>query len=196
MTLKAFDMLISELMMLPGIGRKSAQRIAFFLLKQPDGVLKKMAAVLSQVKDKIKPCERCFNLSEDGLCAVCRDERRTAEICVVQDVADLMAIEKTGEYSGKYHVLNGAISPMDGIGPENLTIGKLLERLDAEAVSEVILATNFTVEGEATAMYISRLLKNRRIKTYRIAHGLPVGGSLEYADEATMMKALEGKREI
>ncbi|MBN1355740.1 recombination protein RecR [bacterium] len=189
-------MLISELMMLPGIGRKSAQRIAFFLLKQPDGVLKKMAAVLSQVKDKIKPCERCFNLSEDGLCAVCRDERRTAEICVVQDVADLMAIEKTGEYSGKYHVLNGAISPMDGIGPENLTIGKLLERLDAEAVSEVILATNFTVEGEATAMYISRLLKNRRIKTYRIAHGLPVGGSLEYADEATMMKALEGKREI
>jgi recombination protein RecR len=196
LTLKAFDVLISELMILPGIGRKSAQRMAFFLLKQPTQTVNRLAGALSQLKEKIVPCRTCFNLSEGGLCPICQNPQRTHEVCVVEDVADVMAIEKTGEYTGRYHVLGGAISPLDGIGPEELTITALIERIQGESITEIILATNFTLEGEATSMYLARLLRDVPVKVYRIAHGLPVGGSLEYADEATMTKALEGKREV
>ncbi len=196
MSIKAFDNLVRELSSLPGIGKKSATRIAFHLLKQPDSSLNRLGEVISGIKQKIIPCRRCFNFSETGICDICMDPDRGSEICVVQDVSDLLAIERTQEYSGRYHVLNGAISPLDGIGPGNLTIGHLIKRVESEQVSEVILATNFTVEGEATAMYIAGLLKPKGVKLYRIAYGLPVGGSLEYADEATMTKALEGKREL
>jgi len=195
--LKAFDALVRELTVMPGIGPKSARRIAFFLLKQSQSTLTRMGETISQIKTKIMPCRRCFNLSDDGLCSICKDPRRQSELCVVEEVSDLMAIERTGEYSGRYHVLNGVLSPLDGIGPDDLKISELIDRVERENINQVILATNFTVEGEATAMYLSKLLSSQKnVKIFRIAYGLPVGGSLEYADEATMMKALEGKREF
>ena len=194
--IKAFTRLVEELMVLPGIGRKSAQRIAFFLIKQPEKTVQRLSGAIGQIKEKIIPCRRCNNYSEDGLCSICGNPDRRPELCIVEEVGDLMAIERMGEFKGKYHVLNGVISPLDGIGPEDLAIGSLINRIETEAVQEVVLATNFTVEGEATAMYLARLLKPKGVKVYRLAHGLPVGGSLEYADEATMSRALEGKLEI
>jgi recombination protein RecR len=194
--IKALRDLTEELGKLPGIGRKSAQRIAFYLLKQPKTRAEKLAGAIVQLKEKIMPCRECFNISEDGLCAICKDPQREKLLCVVEDIGDLLAIERTGEFHGIYHVLTGVISPLDGIGPENLKIRELLHRVEELRIEQVILATNLTVEGEATAMYISRLLKPKGAKVYRIAHGLPVGGSLEHTDEATMVKAFEGRKEM
>ncbi len=189
--------LIDELGRMPGIGPKSAQRIAFHLLKLPRADALKLATAIVEVKDKISFCERCFNVSEGPLCGICRDERREPHVmCVVEEPRDIAAVEKTHEYRGVYHVLQGAISPIEGIGPEQLRIKELLTRLDPEGVTEVILCTNPNIEGEATAMYLARLLKPLGIKVTRIASGLPVGGDLEYADELTLGRALEGRREV
>jgi len=194
--LRALQELISELEKLPSIGRKSAQRIAFHLLKQPVKDVERLAHSIRQLKEKIVSCPNCFYISEQGLCEICNDSDREHVICVVQEIGDVMAIERVGEFKGKYHVLNGVISPLDGIGPEDLKIKELIARIDNESIKELIIATNFTVEGEATAMYLTRLLKPRKVKLFRLAYGLPVGSNLEHADEATMLKALEGKREL
>ncbi len=189
--------LIDELGRMPGVGPKSAQRIAFHLLKLPKEDAVRLARVIVEAKEKVAWCERCFNLSEGPLCGICADERRDGHtICVVEEPKDLVAVEKTGEFKGRYHVLQGAISPIEGIGPDQLRVKELLARLDPEGVTEVILCTNPNIEGEATAMYLGRLLGPMGIKTTRIASGLPVGGDLEYADELTLGRALEGRREL
>jgi recombination protein RecR len=189
--------LIDELGRLPGIGPKSAQRIAFHLLKLPAEDANRLARAISEAKERVTFCERCFNVSEGPLCFMCTDDRRDPSvICVVEDARDIVAIEKTGEFRGRYHVLLGAISPIDGIGPEQLKVRELLSRLEPEGVREVILCTNPNIEGEATAMYLARLLKPLGLRVTRIASGLPVGGDLEYADELTLGRALEGRREV
>lgn len=189
--------LIDELGKLPGIGPKSAQRIAFHLLKVPREDALRLSRAISEVKDRVSFCVRCFNIAEDEECGICRDERRDpALLCVVEEPRDIVAVEKTGEFSGRYHVLQGAISPIEGIGPDQLRIKELVARLEPEGVQEVILCTNPNIEGEATAMYLSRLLKPLGLKVTRIASGLPVGGDLEYADELTLGRALEGRREV
>jgi recombination protein RecR len=189
--------LIDELGRLPGVGPKSAQRIAFHLLKvaKPDAL--RLANAISQAKDRVSFCQRCFNIAEGDACELCTDDRRDPTLlCVVEEPRDIVAVEKTQEFNGRYHVLQGAISPIEGVGPEQLRIRELLQRLDAEGVEEVILCTNPNLEGEATAMYLSRLLKPLDVKVTRIASGLPVGGDLEYADELTLGRALEGRREV
>jgi len=189
--------LIDELGRLPGIGPKSAQRIAFHLLKLPAEEANRLARAISEAKERVTFCERCFNVSEGPLCPMCTDDRRDQSVvCVVEDARDIVAIEKTGEFRGRYHVLLGAISPIDGIGPEQLKVRELLARLEPEGVREVILCTNPNIEGEATAMYLARLLKPLGLRVTRIASGLPVGGDLEYADELTLGRALEGRREV
>jgi recombination protein RecR len=193
--------LIDELGRLPGVGPKSAQRIAFHLLKLPAVDALRLSSAIARAKERVTFCSRCFNIAEgsgDGdLCELCTDDRRDSTlVCVVEEPRDIVAVEKTQEYHGRYHVLQGAISPIDGIGPEQLRIRELLGRLDAEGVQEVILCTNPNLEGEATAMYLSRLLKDLDVKVTRIASGLPVGGDLEYADELTLGRALEGRREV
>lgn len=193
--------LIDELARLPGIGPKSAQRVAFYLLKVPPADAKRLAHSIVEVKDKVRLCRLCFNVSDQELCEYCRDSRRDASlICVVQEPPDIVALERTREYRGLYHVLQGAISPIEGIGPEELRTAELLDRLkpapDAPPVIEVILATNPNIEGEATAMYLSRLLSPLGIIVTRLASGLPVGGDLEYADEVTLGRALEGRRRV
>ena len=189
--------LIDELGRMPGVGPKSAQRIAFHLLKLPKEDAVRLARVIVEAKERVAWCERCFNLSEGPLCGICADDRRDGHtICVVEEPKDLVAVEKTGEFKGRYHVLQGAISPIEGIGPDQLRVKELLARLDPEGVTEVILCTNPNIEGEATAMYLGRLLGPMGIKTTRIASGLPVGGDLEYADELTLGRALEGRREL
>jgi len=189
--------LIDELGRLPGIGPKSAQRIAFHLLKLPAEDANRLAHAISEAKDRVTFCERCFNVSEGPLCPMCTDDRRDPSVvCVVEDARDIVAVEKTGEFGGRYHVLLGAISPIDGIGPEQLKVRELLARLEPEGVREVILCTNPNIEGEATAMYLARLLKPLGLRVTRIASGLPVGGDLEYADELTLGRALEGRREV
>ena len=189
--------LIDELGRLPGIGPKSAQRIAFHLLKLPADDANRLARAISEAKARVTFCERCFNVAEGPLCALCTDDRRDGTIlCVVEDARDIVAVEKTGEYAGRYHVLLGAISPIDGIGPEQLKVRELLARIEPEGVGEVILCTNPTIEGEATAMYLARLLRPLELRITRIASGLPVGGDLEYADELTLGRALEGRREV
>ena len=189
--------LIDELGRLPGIGPKSAQRIAFHLLKLPAEDANRLARAISEAKERVTFCERCFNVSEGPLCPMCTDDRRDQSVvCVVEDARDIVAIEKTGEFRGRYHVLLGAISPIDGIGPEQLKVRELLARLEPEGVHEVILCTNPNIEGEATAMYLGRLLTPLGLKVTRIASGLPVGGDLEYADELTLGRALEGRREL
>jgi recombination protein RecR len=189
--------LIDELGRLPGIGPKSAQRIAFHLLKLPAEDANRLARAISEAKERVTFCERCFNVSEGPLCPMCTDGRRDPSVvCVVEDARDIVAIEKTGEFRGRYHVLLGAISPIDGIGPEQLKVRELLARLEPEEVREVILCTNPNIEGEATAMYLARLLKPLGLRVTRIASGLPVGGDLEYADELTLGRALEGRREV
>jgi len=182
---------------MPGVGPKSAQRIAFHLLKLPREDALRLARAINEVKDKVAFCERCFNVSEGPLCGICTDERRDSHlVCVVEEPKDIVAVEKTHEFKGRYHVLQGAISPIEGIGPDQLKVKELLARLDPEEVTEVILCTNPNIEGEATAMYLARLLKPLGIKVTRIASGLPVGGDLEYADELTLGRALEGRREV
>jgi recombination protein RecR len=189
--------LIDELGRLPGIGPKSAQRIAFHLLKLSVDDAARLARAITEAKAKVRFCERCFNVAEGQYCGLCSDERRDGHmICVVEEARDIVAVEKTGEYRGRYHVLLGAISPIEGIGPEQLKVRELLARLGPEEVEEVILCTNPNIEGEATALYLARLLKPLGVKVTRIASGLPVGGDLEYADELTLGRALEGRREL
>jgi recombination protein RecR len=195
--------LIDELSRLPGIGPKSAQRVAFHLLKATPQDARRLAQAIVEAKDKVRLCRTCFNVSDQELCEYCRDPRRDPSlICVVQEPPDIAAIERTREYRGLYHVLQGAISPIDGVGPEDLRIGELLERLKAPAadggdgVTEVILATNPNIEGEATAMYLARLIGPVGVRLTRLASGLPVGGDLEYADEVTLGRALEGRRPV
>jgi recombination protein RecR len=189
--------LIDELGRLPGVGPKSAQRIAFHLLKVEKVDALRLATAIIEAKDRVTFCQRCFNIAEGGMCALCADDRRDPTIlCVVEEPRDIVAVEKTQEYQGRYHVLQGAISPIDGVGPEQLRSRELLARIDGESVQEVILCTNPNLEGEATAMYLSRLLRGLVPKVTRIASGLPVGGDLEYADELTLGRALEGRREV
>jgi recombination protein RecR len=189
--------LVDELGRLPGIGPKSAQRIAFYLLKAAPEDARRLAKAVLEAKERVSWCRRCFNFAEGDLCVYCRDERRDPTVlCVVEEPRDIVAVERTQEYRGRYHVLLGAISPIEGIGPEQLKIKELLARVGDEGVREVILATNPNIEGEATAMYLARLLKPLGLRVTRIASGLPVGGDLEYADEVTLGRALEGRREV
>ena len=189
--------LIDELGRLPGVGPKSAQRIAFHLLKVEKADALRLAQAIAEAKDRVTFCDRCFNIAEGGACGLCTDDRRDPTIlCVVEEPRDIVAVEKTQEFNGRYHVLQGAISPIEGIGPEQLRIRELLARIEHEGVEEVILCTNPNLEGEATAMYLGRLLKDLQVKVTRIASGLPVGGDLEYADELTLGRALEGRREV
>jgi recombination protein RecR len=189
--------LIDELGRLPGIGPKSAQRIAFHLLKLPTDDANRLATAIREAKEKVRFCERCFNVAEAALCPICADERRDPTVvCVVEESRDIMAIEKTGEFRGRYHVLLGVMSPLEGIGPEQLKIRELLSRLGPEGIQEVIVCTNPNTEGEVTAMYLARMLKPLGINVTRIASGLPVGGDLEYADELTLGRAIEGRRAI
>ncbi len=189
--------LIDELNRLPGIGPKSAQRIAFHLLKVERVDAVRLARAIVEAKDRIRFCERCHNISEDELCRICRDQRRDATVlCVVEEPRDIVAVERTQEFRGGYHVLGGAISPIEGVGPEQLHIDTLLRRLQSEPVEEVILCLNPNIEGEATALFLGRLLGPSGIRVTRIASGLPVGGDLEYADELTLGRALEGRRPV
>ena len=193
----AIQDLIDELGRLPGIGPKSAQRIAFHIIQSERVDISRLADVLRTVKEKVKFCTECGNISEEELCRICRDPRRDpALICVVEESKDVIAIEKTREFRGKYHVLGGAISPIDGIGPENLRIRELMVRLAATEIQEIIIATDPNLEGEATATYLSRMLKPLGMKVSRLASGLPVGGDLEYADEVTLGRAFEGRRTL
>ena len=193
----AIQDLIDELGRLPGIGPKSAQRIAFHIIQSERVDTSRLADVLRTVKEKVKFCTECGNISEEELCRICRDPRRDPTlICVVEESKDVIAIEKTREFRGKYHVLGGAISPIDGIGPENLRISELMVRLAATEIQEIIIATDPNLEGEATATYLSRLLKPLGMKVSRLASGLPVGGDLEYADEVTLGRAFEGRRTV
>ena len=179
---------------LPGIGKKSAQRLAFHVLRMPKEEADAFANAILEAREKIGYCEICKNITDTPRCAICSDESRDrTTICVVEDPRDVIAIERTKEYHGLYHVLGGLISPMDGVGPESLFINELLSRMSDGEVKEVIMATNPTVEGEATAMYISRLLKPMGVKVTRLAYGIPVGGNLEYADEVTLYRAIEGR---
>lgn len=189
--------LIDELGRLPGIGPKSAQRLAFHLLKVPSEDAIRLADAIVAVKERITLCGRCFNVAEGGECEVCQDQRRDASLlCVVEDPRDIMAVEKTQQFRGRYHVLHGALNPIEGVGPDQLRVRELLARLEPEDIKEVILCTNPNLEGEATAMYLARLVRPLGIKVTRIASGLPVGGDLEYADELTLGRALEGRHEV
>ena len=189
--------LIDELGRLPGIGPKSAQRIAFHLLKLPKEDALRLARVIGEVKEKVSFCERCFNVAEGKECDICLDARRdTTLLCVVEEPRDIAALEKTQDYRGRYHVLQGALNPIEGVGPDQLRIRELVRRLGDEEIAEVILCTNPNLEGDATAMYLSRQLRPLGIKVTRLASGLPVGGDLEYADELTLGRALEGRREV
>ena len=195
---KPLAKLINELSKLPGIGTKSAQRLAFHILSLEDAEAERLAEAITCAKREMKYCSLCGNLTDEDPCSICRDESRDRTvICVVETPQDVMAMERVREYTGLYHVLHGTISPMDGIGPNDINIKSLIIRLrENESVGEIIIATNPNIEGEATAMYISRLLKDSGIKVTRIAHGIPVGGDLEYADEVTLLKAIEGRREL
>ncbi len=189
--------LIDELGRLPGVGPKSAQRIAFHMLTMEETDARRLAGAIVAVKERVRFCERCFNVSEHAECRICRDARRDpGVICVVEEPRDLAAIEKTAEFRGRYHVLGGAISPLDGIGPGELHIRELLARLGTEDIREVVLATNPNMEGEATASYLARYLKELDVAVSRIASGLPVGGDLEYADEVTLGRAFAGRRAV
>ena len=189
--------LIDELGRLPGVGPKSAQRIAFHLLKVTADDAGRLATAITTVKQRIRFCRRCFNVTEDEECGYCADPRRDPTlVCVVEDPRDIVAVERTGEYRGRYHVLGGAINPLEGVGPDQLRVKELLARIEPEGITEVILCTNPNIEGEATAMYLARLLKPLGVRVTRIASGLPVGGDLEYADELTLGRALEGRRDV
>ena len=189
--------LIEEFSKLPGVGRKTAQRLAFHVINMNNNDVEALSKAILEAKREIKYCSVCCNISDSEVCSMCSNKNRDASvICVVEDPRDVAAMERTRDYKGQYHVLHGVISPMDGIGPDMIKIKELIQRVGTQDVKEIIMATNPTIEGEATAMYIARLLKPMGIKVTRIAHGLPVGGDLEYADEVTISKALEGRREI
>lgn len=189
--------LIEELAKLPGIGGKSAQRLAFYIINMPDERVESLVHTIIEAKEKIKYCTICCNITDDDVCNVCSNTKRdTSTIMVVEDPRDMAAYERTKEYKGVYHVLHGAISPMNGVGPNDLKLKELMVRLQDDTVKEVIIATNPNVEGEATSLYISRIVKPLGIKTTRIAHGVPVGGDLEFVDEVTLSRALDGRREV
>ncbi|MFQ5839510.1 MAG: recombination mediator RecR [Candidatus Methylomirabilales bacterium] len=189
--------LIGAFVRLPGIGVKTAQRLAFYLLKAPRDEVLQLAETIVELKEKIRFCRICFNIAEEETCPVCQDPGRDRGIlCVVEEANDLLAVEKSGEFKGLYHVLHGSLSPLEGRGPDDLLTKELLARLQAGEVKEVIIATNPNVEGEATALYLQRLIRPLGVRVSRIAHGLPVGGDLEYADEVTVARALEGRREM
>ena len=195
-TSDTLEQLIEEFSQLPGVGRKSAQRMAMFILKLPADEVRRMSQALIDVKEKIQYCSTCWNFTEENPCRICSNQKRErSTICTVEDPNDVLALEKTNEYRGLYHVLGGSLSPLDGIGPEELKIKELLKRIDG-SVSEVILALNPNVEGEATTIYLSRLLKPLGVKITRLARGIPVGSDLEYADEMTLTRALEGRVEV
>jgi recombination protein RecR len=189
--------LVDRLSRLPGIGERTATRLAFFLLRADAEYARELAGAIADLKAEIRLCSRCLAFTEQDPCALCDDPRRSDEvICVVEDPADVMAIERAGDFRGRYHVLHGTLAPLEGIGPEHLKISELLARLRAGTVREIILATNPTVEGEATALYVAKLAKPSGVKVTRIAHGLPMGGDVEYADGVTLSRALEGRREM
>ena len=195
--MSAIDDLASELARLPGIGRKTALRLTYHLLKQPPDQSRRLAQALSTLTERVRPCSRCFNLTEEELCVICRDPRRDAAVvCAVEESSDIGAIERAGEYRGLYHVLGGRLSPLDGVGPEDLTIPQLVARVEGGGVKEVIIATNPSLEGEATALYLQRQLAPHGPTITRIARGLPVGGDLEYADGVTIAQALAARREM
>ena len=194
---KPLARLINEMSKLPGIGSKTAQRLSFYILSLEDKEAEQLANAILTAKKEMKYCSVCGNLTDNDPCMICSDSGRNQEtICVVESPKDVMAMERIREYNGLYHVLNGVISPMEGIGPEDINLMSLIKRLQAKDVKELIIATNPNIEGEATAMYIARLVKPSGIKVSRIAHGIPVGGDLEYADEVTLLKAMEGRREL
>lgn len=193
----SLDKLVEQFERLPGIGKKTARRLAYHVITRQDNMAGKFAEALLEAKANIKYCSCCQNLTDGEVCGICADPTRDSSvICVVEDAQDVMAFERTREYKGLYHVLHGAVSPLDGVGPEQLKIRELMTRLSDGAVTEIIVATNPTVEGEATASYISRLVKALGIKVTRLAYGIPVGGDLEYADEVTLSRALEGRNEL
>jgi recombination protein RecR len=194
---RALNSLVDELSRLPGIGEKTAQRLAFFILRSPNIRAERLAQAIIEVKEKILFCSQCSGITETDPCLLCTDPARDRSlICVVEDPSDVFLVERTGVFKGLYHVLMGALSPLDGIGPEQLKIDTLLERVDAGGVREVICATNPNMEGEATVLYLAKLMKPRGIRLTRLAHGLPVGGHLEYADEVTLSRSLEGRHDL
>jgi recombination protein RecR len=194
---KSVEVVIERFRRLPGIGVKTAQRLAYHVLKSPREEIAELAQALLDVKDKVRTCSQCFNIAEEDSCGICADAARDRTlICVVEEPHDVISVEKTREYRGLYHVLQGALSPLEGIGPGELKVKELLPRVAQPGVKEVILATNPNIEGEATALYLARLLKPLGVKVTRIAHGLPVGSNLEYADEATMARAMDGRKEV
>jgi len=189
--------LIDELARLPGIGQKSAQRLAFHILHIEAEDARRLAEAIVAMREQVRLCSRCFNVTDSDLCTICRDQRRDpSEVCVVERAQDIVVVERTQEFRGRYHVLGGAISPIEGIGPEQLRMRELVARIDEEKITEVIAATNPTVEGDTTALYLARLLKPLGVKVTRLASGLPVGGDLDYADEITLGRALSGRREM
>ena len=194
---RALNSLVDELSRLPGIGEKTAQRLAFFILRSPTIRAERLAQAIVEVKEKILFCSQCSGITETDPCSLCTDPARDRSlICVVEDPSDVFLVERTGVFKGLYHVLMGALSPLDGIGPEQLKIEMLLERVDAGGVREIICATNPNMEGEATVLYLAKLMKPRGIRLTRLAHGLPVGGHLEYADEVTLSRSLEGRHDL
>jgi recombination protein RecR len=194
---RALNNLIDELCRLPGIGEKTAQRLAFFILRSPAVRVERLAQAIAEIKEKILFCSQCSSITESDPCPLCTDTSRDRSmICVVEDPSDVFLVERTGAYKGVYHVLMGALSPLDGIGPEQLKIDALMTRIDQGGVREVICATNPNMEGEATVLYLAKLLKPRGIRLTRLAHGLPVGGHLEYADEITLSRSLEGRLDL
>lgn len=195
--MSVIDELTNELARLPGIGRKTALRLTYHLLRQPAAQSRRLAEALVTLTERVRQCDRCHNLTESPLCALCADARRDGTlVCVVEEASDIASIERAGEFRGLYHVLGGRLSPLDGVGPNDLTIGSLLVRIEPEGVREVILATNPSLEGEATALYVQRQLAGRDVRVTRIARGLPVGGDLEYADGVTIAQALAARRDM
>ncbi len=195
--LAPLDKLIEHFEKLPGIGKKSAIRLAYYILNRPIEEIRSFSNAMIEAKEKIKYCKICCNLTDEDICPLCKDEKRDKSIiCVVENPKDMIALEKTHEFNSSYHILHGVLSPLNGIGPDDIKIKELLSRINKEGIKEVIMATNPTVEGEATAMYISKLLKPLGIKVTRLAYGIPVGGDLEYVDEITLLRALEGRSEI
>ena len=191
------DRLVEQFERLPGLGKKTARRLAYYVVTRQDNMAQNFSEALLEAKEKIKYCSVCQNLTDGEVCSICgSNDRDRSIICVVEDAQDVMAFERTREYKGLYHVLHGVISPLDGIGPDQLKIRELMTRLSSGEVTEIVVATNPTVEGEATASYISRLVKSMEIKVSRLAYGIPVGSDLEYADEVTLSRALEGRKEI
>jgi recombination protein RecR len=195
--IKSVKNLINEFRKLPGIGPKSAKRIVFYLLKLSHSDITKLSQALVEMKEKVKICKYCYNLTEEDVCSICRDQSRDKKkICIVEEVSDLIIIEKTGEYKGLYHILGGLLSPIENIGPKEIRIPMLLERIKNDNTEEVIMALNPTVEGESTAMYLKKILSPLGVKVTKLASGLPVGGDLEYADEVTIGRAISDRREL